>query len=209
MKQVTWIGGWGVAPEMLRPAAARLWPQARHAFFPPSCSSVEAIAGADLVVGWSLGACRILDAAVCGTRFQGQVLLLAPFLAFCSEYSLGGKCALVQVKWLRRWVQRDPIAALADFHMRAELSAPPAALPYGSEDLLAGLDRLAEDALPRARDYFAKGLPSGWTAVVGDRDPLLDAEAVARSLPGCTVAPGAGHSAEELLTTRREVLHAL
>jgi hypothetical protein len=150
-----------------------------------------------------------------------MVLLFAPFVAFPSEAGLGGKCSATQVKFLRRWLQREPLAALADFCKRAEIPEPLARstsslsqrervgvrenapnnppLPYALPDLLEGLDRLSEDAPPALRDFAAHGLPRNWQAVVGDHDPLLDGAAVCRSLPGCVLLRGVGHAIADLL----------
>ena len=196
---VMWIGGWGVAPECLRPAAERFLPGASHAFFPPTDSAAEVSAAGELVVGWSLGAWRILAAAARGVRFRRQVVLLAPFVAFCSEFGLGGRCSQTQVRWLARWLQRDAPAALQDFYSRAGLGTAPAQLPCAVGELLAGLEVLGRDASPALRDFAAAGLPADWQAVVGDNDPLLEATGVTRALPGCRVLAGAGHRAEDLI----------
>jgi hypothetical protein len=176
----------------------------------------------DLTIAWSLGAWRVLEAVSRGVEFPGMVLLLAPFVAFPSESQLGGKCSATQVKFLRRWLQREPLAALADFHQRAGLPEPlirpsatlspsdgerdgvrgdpnTEALPYAMSDLLEGLDRLAEDASPALREFAARGLPRNWQALIGDDDPLLDAETVRRSLPGCVRVRDAGHAIADLL----------
>jgi len=188
----------------------------------------------DVLVAWSLGAWRVIEAASRGVEIPGMVLLLAPFVAFPSESQLGGKCSATQVKFLRRWLQREPLAALADFHERAGLDVVGQAsrqssggtahqstrpivstshrtgetpvplqesgeLPYALPDLLEGLDRLAEDASPALREFVARGLPRNWQALIGDDDPLLDAETVRRSLPGCVRVRGAGHAIADLL----------
>ena len=198
MAQITWIGGWGVNPERLRPLALSLWPDANHAFLAPVRGAAEAAADSADVVAWSLGALRVLDAASRGVLFRGRVRLLAPFAAFCAEHDLGGRCSVAQVRWLRRWLQRDPGAALGDFYQRARLGGPPSRLPYAAEDLLEGLDVLARDASPALREFVSRGLPEHWSALVGDGDPLLDASAVCRALPGCRMMRGAGHACEEL-----------
>ena len=139
--RVTWIGGWGVAPESLRPLAENYFPGAKHTLLPPVAAEVtRRIAGAptesassrrrlqeedDLVIAWSLGAQCVIEAASRGVQFPGMVLLLAPFVAFPAESQLGGKCSATQVKFLRRWLQREPLAALADFYQRGGLAAPP------------------------------------------------------------------------------------
>ncbi|MEY4388177.1 MAG: hypothetical protein RLY20_3460 [Verrucomicrobiota bacterium] len=212
--RVTWIGGWGVAPESLRPLAEKYFPESKHEFLAPvaaevtrrfdthtkSASSRRRLhEDVDLTIAWSLGAWRLLEAASRGVEIPGMVLLLAPFVAFPSESKLGGKCSATQVKFLRRWLQREPLAALADFYQRAVLGAPPTELPYPASDLLEGLDRLAEDASPALCAFAARGLPRNWQALIGDDDALLDAESVRVSLPGCVRVRDAGHAIADLL----------
>lgn len=224
--RVIWISGWGVAPESLRPLAEKYFTGSQHTFVAPTAESVRQVlkcggpsplsespvaiperqrggavqdAGVDLTIAWSLGAWRVLEAASRGIEVPGMVLLLAPFAAFPSESKFGGKCSATQVKFLRRWLQREPLAALADFYQRTGLGTPPTELPYAEADLIEGLDRLVEDASPAMREFAARGLPRNWQAFVGDNDPLLDAEAVHRSLPGCIRVRGVGHAIADLL----------
>ena len=199
---VGWLGGWGVSPAELRPHAEAHAPGARHVLLAPVAGAAEAAADCDAVVAWSLGARRFLElAARGGRRFPPRVLLLAPFTSFCSEDGACGKASRTQVRWLRRMLRQDPFAALADFRARAGL--PPAAvsdeLPYAPELLEEGLDRLEEPA-PAGLVVFARqGLPEGWEAYVGDRDPLLNAEGVADALKGCAVVEGVGHAVADFL----------
>lgn len=204
--RVTWIGGWGVAPESMRPVAEQYFAQSQHTFLAPTVKAFEEhnqLRTSDIVVGWSFGAWRILEAASRGVEFPGMVLLFAPFVAFPAESGLGGKCGATQVKFLRRWLQREPLAALTDFCKRAGIPSATAPLnlapPYTLPDLLEGLDRLGEDAPPSLREFAARGLPRNWQAVVGDQDPLLDGTSVCRSLPGCVLLRGVGHDIADLL----------
>jgi hypothetical protein len=157
-------------------------------------------AGSEIVIAWSYGAWQVLSAAAGGVIFRGRVVLLAPFISFCSEFGLGGRCSRAQVMWLHRWLKRDPTAALADFYLRAELEPSPGGLPYDREHLVTGLEQMAEDAPPALRAFAAKGLPAGWRAVIGAGDRLLDGETICRALPGCTLAAKAGHSVESLVS---------
>lgn len=203
--RMMWIGGWGVAPESIRPEAERYFAHSKHSFHAPTAKVLEdraSFQGADVIVGWSLGAWRLLEAASRGVEFPGMVLLFAPFVAFPAEAGLGGKCKTTQVKFLHRWLQREPLAALTDFFKRAalpEATSSASAPPYPLPDLLEGLERLSEDASSSLRAFAARGLPRNWQAFVGDSDPLLDGAAVCRSLPGCVPLRGVGHAIADLL----------
>lgn len=200
MLQIAWIAGWGVHPEMLRALAGPFAPEGDHTFHFPRPHTAFEVQNKDLIIAWSLGALRMLEAAAAGARFGGRVILLAPFVAFCSEHGRGGKCSLTQVRFLKRWVRRQPDAAVADFYSRAGLGALSQAVAVPVPDLLEGLDRLAADASPALRAFAANELPPDWQAWVGDSDPLLDASGVAASIRGCHIAARADHSIRSLLS---------
>lgn len=187
------LSGWGIFPEEV----ARLFPSGTRAFA-PTRENVSALAGAARVVGYSLGAWLLLDAAARGVSFSGSVELYAPFLAFPREAGAGGRVSATQVKFLRRWIKKDPVAAIADFYARAGLSfsasASADALPYEAVALDEGLRILAEekiDAVPVVAE--------NWKIVLGENDALLDARAVAESFSKNVVriVPGGTH---DLLT---------
>lgn len=209
MVQAAWIGGWGVAPEALRPLAEGFMPRAQHTFFTPAPDAPSKASASNCVIAWSLGALRVLNWAAVGGRFRGKVFLLSPFLAFCSEFALGGKCSRTQVRFLRRWLERDPDAALKDFYARAVLSIPFTGLPYPLNELLDGLDALESDASAPLRQFAAEGLPKGWKAVVGMQDTLLQPEVIAQTLKGCLISERAAHSPDLLLQTFKGDLDAV
>lgn len=206
--KVSWIGGWGVAPEYLKPLAESYLTGAIHSFLPPVTEAVATVAQSDRIVAWSLGAWRVLDYACRGGVLAGPVVLLAPVVAFCAEDHLGGRVARSQVRWLRRWLERDPEAALRDFRERAGLppnaslsSADPSPMPYRLADLREGLDRLAAPPSPALCEFVRGGLPARWRALTGDADPLLDGVQLCRLLPGCELVPGASHEPISFLTS--------
>jgi hypothetical protein len=209
MPEVSWICGWGVDPQSLGPLAHHYLPKASHAFYPPGASVARSVAESHGVVAWSLGAWHVLNAAAEGLKFRGRVFLLAPFVAFCAEDQLGGRCRRSQVRWLRRWIQRDPQAALGDFYARANLDDLPRHLPYALEDLVEGLDFLERDASPVLKSYVQDGLPAGWKAAIGTQDSLLEAEAIMRILNGCVRVENGTHSAATLLPVFKNDLDAI
>lgn len=191
-----WLGGWGVAPELVRDRLARALPAADITVLPPTRRSLDAVLDApdDIALGgWSLGAHLLLRAWLDGRLAPGRrVRLVCPFLAFPAEAGQGGRVAATQVKFLRRWLRTDPLAALADFHRRAGLALPtPTALPYSSEELAEGLEIL-ESSAPVAGPTFHLS-PGTCHLFAGALDPLVDSDRLAQLIPGLTVLPGAGH----------------
>jgi hypothetical protein len=145
---------------------------------------------AKLAGGYSFGAFLLLKHA---EKVNVPALLIAPFFAYTAEANLGGKVRQVQDRYLARWLRREPCAAFADFYQRAGLGlSAPEGLPYELDDLAWGLEQLArEKARPR--------LPNGWTGIVGDRDPLLDATTLVATEPKIRVIQGVGHHPAALL----------
>lgn len=190
------LGGWGVAPEVVRAALARALPGAEIRVLPPTRASLEtalASSPATRLVGWSLGAHLLLEATFAG-KITGdrRVTLVCPFLGFPAEAGQGGRAAATQVKFLRRWVAKEPLAALADFYQRAGLNLPaPEVLPYSAEELDEGLGLLAD---PTPVPVAQLAAHSGQLRLLsGERDPLIDNTRLAELLPGMKILPGAGH----------------
>ena len=118
-----------------------------------------------------------------------------------AEHGSGGRASETQVKWLRRWLDADPAAALADFRRRAGLApALTADLPYEIEYLRAGLDLLAQPAGISLVTFGRQGLPAGWEAYVGEQDKLLNPTGVGEAIVGCQTVEGLGHDLRTFLT---------
>lgn len=190
---VSVLSGWGIAPE----AVAPLFPAGTRVLA-PTRENVARLAGAPRVVGYSLGAQLLLEAASRGEFSCADVTLCAPFLAFPREAGAGGRVSATQVKFLRRWLKKDVPAALADFYARAGLSFPPPTetFPYRIEDLDAGLEILAT-----AKLAAVPAAARSWKIVLGENDALLDARAVAAAFSGNSVrlVPAGTHDIRTLL----------
>lgn len=198
--RIGWVGGWGVSLEEMKAVALDHAPDAEHLIYPPVVGAAENLTGCDAVIAWSLGAHLVLEAGARGVRFPAKVLLFAPFTSFCAEHGLCGKHSETQVKWLRRWIEADAPAALADFRSRAGLSPTSSAdLPYEKQYLVAGLDLLAQPAGISLITFGRQGLPVGWEAYVGDQDALLNPAGVCQSVVGCHIIEGLGHDLREFL----------
>jgi hypothetical protein len=169
--KIGWIGGWGVSLEEMRAIAVAHAPEAEHQIYPPVMGAAENLVGCDAVIAWSLGAHLILEAGARGVKLPAKVLLFAPFTSFCAEHGACGRIPETQVKWLRRWLETEPAAALADFRKRAGLTPMTGTeLPYALEYLLAGLDVLIQPAGISLVTFGRQGLPPGWEAYVGEKE---------------------------------------
>lgn len=209
MTRTWWISGWGVPPGMLRPFADRVLPGGEHIFVPPTAQALALVQASDRLVGWSLGAHLILRSLAEEKRLPERVFLLAPFLAFCAEDQMGGRCARAQVVWLSRWISRDPLKALNDFYQRAGLGLSCHELPYSAPDLLWGLAQLTAEPTTGLRSLSKGRLPRGWHAAIGASDSLLEAEKVRGSLPASVIVPGAGHHPGILIESMKEQFNAV
>jgi hypothetical protein len=237
MKTVTWIGGWACPAEATLAFAQTVCPEAAHQVYLPTSTCIgkmdtggglrtgertETVAGpdaeADVIVGYSTGAFLLLGAWD-KLPPAARVVLIAPFADFRVESGRGGKTPAAKLRFLLRWLRRDPLAALQDFYQRAGLGEPPAGLPYAQEELVWGIEQLANVAQPGLSgqsDAYPKNeytLPDDetrnerrLTALAGDRDALLDAEGLRADFPMLTVVPGAGHA---LADFRKELTDAL
>jgi len=198
--KIGWIGGWGISLAEMGPLAVAHAPDAEHVIYPPVVGAAENLVGCDAIIGWSLGAHLLLEAAARGVQLPTKALLIAPFTSFCSEHGKCGRVSETQVRWLKRWLEKEPLAALADFRIRAGL-APVSSmeLPYELEHLSAGLDILAEPAGISLVTFGRQGLPNGWEAYVGAEDKLLNPEGVTQAIVGAQIVDEAGHALTDFL----------
>lgn len=189
-----WISGWAYPGQHLLAAAKKRFPQAEHHVLPPAPDAQAEADRFDWVGGHSLGAFLLLRHP---ERFPAKrgLVLLAPFLAFPAEAACGGRVKLAQLKLTARLLKKDPLAAVNDFYLRADLGLQAAdSLPYPAESLAWGLDLLARETVSAAN------LPAPVRAVVlGLRDPLLDAARIDRNFPEALLLPDVGHRFEDLL----------
>ncbi len=194
--RIAWILGWAVPEGWFAPLAQAAFPDAEHHFFaaePNWLEQLRADGPWDVVAGYSLGTLLLLQEAEAVGQLTPRVVLLAPVLAFAQEEALGGKVPRTQVRYLARWVRRDPVAALADFYARAGLPGCELAGPLVcTEGLQWGLDKLAQDR-------FDAPWPRGWTGYVGAEDALLDAGVLVRMQPALNAVAGASHHPQALM----------
>jgi hypothetical protein len=191
--RIGWILGWAAPEAWFAPLAREALPRAEHTFVlatPEALDVLPASGEFDWIVGYSLGTLLLLQGAA--RLAHPRVALLAPIFAFPREEGLGGRISRTQVVRLKRWLQHEPVAALADFYERAVLHVPSGLHPGTPENLLWGLERLE-------RDRVAPPLPPGWKAWCGAKDTLLDAAALHALDPAVEIVPDAGHHPGKLI----------
>ena len=196
-----WLLGWAVPEAWFAPFVHRVFRDAEHTFVPagPDASSqLAALLPCDWLVGYSLGAQVLLSAAGKGMGL-GRVALLAPIFAFPREEALGGRVTRTQVRYLARWLRRDPPAALADFYARAGLDVPAAPVPQtATEELFWGLRCLESDRIEPPP-------PPGWRLWCGTDDSLLDAGRLGELVPDLRCVHGTHHPLALLQAMREDV----
>jgi len=193
--KIGWLLGWAIPEAWFGPLVQAALPTAAHQFFPADRDAMDRlVAATDLehVVGYSLGA-HLLLAAAARVSAHTPITLLAPIFAFPRERDLGGLVPTAQLRYLSRWLRRDPSAALRDFYARVGLDIPSELSATASvEDLAWGLDVLLEG-------YVPPQLPKSWAAVCGSRDPLLDANRLRALDPRIAILENATHHPAPLL----------
>ncbi len=206
--KVAWVAGWGINPDDLQARVVAAFPTLNHEVVLPGRIEPSWPRRFSVVVGWSWGAFRLLEWAIGQSdeflatprADSPRVLLIAPFTAFCSEAGQGGRCARTQVKWLRRWLKRDPAGALVDFYERAGLTqgggkgswvAPGPHSPhlaFWEQEL----ETMESARLGSPGDFFPLA-PKGIQSWIGLEDSLFDASLIASNL-GAHPVPGASHN---------------
>ena len=194
--KIAWVLGWAIPVGWFSPLARAAFPEYEHHFFAASPNWLQHLSEGgqwDAVAGYSLGSLLLLQEATVVGQLTSHVGLLAPVLAFAQEETLGGKVPRTQVRYLARWLKRDPAGALADFYARAGLSGCETAGPNVSADELQwGLEKLSQDR-------FDAPWPKGWKGYVGSADALLDASELVRIQPAIITVEGASHHPLSLL----------
>ncbi len=190
-----WINGWGIPAGWLETLVARHFPGASHTVVPPDPApgTLNHREAFDRLGGFSLGAFLLLRAEKRAP--SGLPLgLLAPFFGFAAEHGLGGRVRSGQLRFLKRWLRRDPLPALDDFYRRAGLDELSASnrLPCEPDLLLGGIDLLIKGILPPVWPVNAVGF-------AGANDPLLDSGRLSELCPRLGVIPHAGHHPAPLL----------
>jgi 8-amino-7-oxononanoate synthase len=181
--KITWIGGWGIPSAWALEVLNQYYPNKRISWLPPTSANLQfgCFDG-----GYSLGASLLIR-----NKLVGNTELVAPFFDFKKEAGQGGKVARAQLLYIRKWLKKDPVAALNDFYQAADLPILINELPYSLDDLIWGIDQLLENVdLPQ--------FPVSAKACWGQKDRLLNPEPLITYFSNSTVVPSATHNLDEL-----------
>jgi len=188
--KIVWLSGWGIDPKWLESIVKAQYPQDFHVCLYPGKKFKEKLAqeSYDALRGYSFGAFLILNEPVLKNKTD---ILISPFLDLKEESRLGGKVKSTQIKFLLRWIEKDPVSALNDFYQRSGLpiKSDSCKLPYPSEELIWGLETILN----------SKAKETDITAHIGNKDTLIDANRLRELMPKVIVHKNKSHNIEELL----------
>lgn len=187
-----WLGGWAIPEWYILNHAQRVFPDAQHFFYPP-VEEARIHNDFDRVFGYSLGAFLLLRWP-CRFPKKEPKTLISPFLAFPKENGLGGKISRTQIKFTRRQLKDNPLKAINDFYLQAGINLILDDLPYPLEGLMWGLNVLLSESVEPS-----KVLAEGTSAILGEKDNLLDVVRIAEFFPSHSILKDAGHGLDQLL----------
>lgn len=193
--RVVWINGWGLGTSYLRKLASEFFPERDHSFILPKEGwdvELNHEPKESTIVAYSLGSFLLLSRPELSKKFE-RVVFMAPFEDLKKEADRGGRVHLAQLVYLRRWLQRDNIAAIKDFIVRAGLSNGSSDFSgLQDADLIWGIDRLINDSVKLGR-------LDGSEVWIGEKDRLLDVGKMQERYPDINIVSEAGHDLGELL----------
>ncbi len=186
--KVLWLNGWGRSVAETTRVLRLSWP-AEHFVVQPFQgwqSELERhLPACDQLCGYSLGAFLLLGAPDIHRRAP-RTHLFAPFFDLRAESAHGGRVPLKELEGMKQLVCRDKKRALERFSRRAQLTRDGAAADLPQEELLWGLNLLMTESrsIEAGRSYSCS---------VGEKDALLDSQALSESIKNLRVSREAGH----------------
>ncbi len=195
-----WISGWGISPEVFREAIQARWPSDRHTVFPPGPNAVDDALNAkpDILIGYSLGSLLLMSSPKLPSH--PAIFGLAPILAFDQEAQQGGKTRRRTRLALEKKAAYDPLSAIHLYLRLVGLSHwAPTALPYSLPDLSWGLSALGQLQV-RSENLSKIHL------LVGEEDPLTEAQKLSNLCPKITLIPNQAHDLRHLLPTLHDLI---
>lgn len=199
--KITAVCGWAIPPAWFEVLVSGYFPgtevQAVYPSEPADSQEAQVLLKnpAHLVIGYSLGTLWLLYHRHHIPR-TARKSLLAPILSFIKEDKMGGKTPAGQLKYLLRMLARNAKdnSPLYDFFSRSGLSLGKefyAGIPE-RPILIKGLEFLEEVRV-------AGEATKGFSAFLGDSDPMLDDIELKERIPHLQIIRGAGHAPQDLL----------
>lgn len=185
---ILWIGGWAIPINYIQAIVENSFPQHKHSYIYPNKNYLEFIEkeSADTIIGYSLGATLLLLNQNHIFKNPKQYLI-APFLNIESATKVNE----TQLKFLLKNLKSNPLYAINDFYIRAQLKIPQAtSLPYGFEDLYWGIETLIQ-----TQEYQADTCKN--PILLGQNDPLINPKFFQQNFSQLFILPGIDHNFED------------
>ncbi len=193
--KVLWLGGWAIYANEFMNSVEKNWPFMDHRYVVPArdWASIVSKNEFDVLIGYSLGSHLIIKEKIY-QFIDKPIYLLAPFFDLKIEAQLGGKISITQIKYLLKWIKREPLAAINDFYSRAGLDDNQNnSIPYKIEDLIWGLNVILAKGVDLMEAENCK-------FIIGENDALIDSKFFLRKINNIKNIIGASHNYKTLLS---------
>lgn len=184
--KILWIGGWAIPINIIKTLVLNAFPNLNHCCIHPHEKYLEIIDkyNPDVIVGYSLGATLLLN----NSSNIFKEYLIAPFLNIKDAIHINS----TQLKYLIKWLKKDPLNAINDFYQRSQLSIPKLTeLPYPISDLIWGLETLI---------YTNQlTIPHNSQILLGNHDPLINPNFFLQHAPISTIYHDSDHNLQAFL----------
>lgn len=187
--KILWIGGWAISVESMKLLVVSKFPIHTHVCIHPHKGFLDDITKckADAIVGYSLGATLLIGAS---SLDIANTYLIAPFINIKNATHVDDR----QIKYLLRWLKKEPIDAINDFYIRAKISHSEiiSELPHSLDDLIWGIEMLI-----RSRELSNDNKDNNIFTVpkqiyLGLQDPLINPDFFLQNFSHLTTTISAG-----------------
>lgn len=207
--RVNGVCGWAIPTGWFQKQIQLALPQAEiRTFYPETPKDEEEASGiisghpADLWIGYSLGSLWLLKYFHL-IPASSQLALLCPVPGFTVEMELGGKTRVVQLNYLARSIRKDsetlePVHAFLK-SIEIDREDPDFILDFSPDLLIRGLEFLRDCRVDSETAFSGE-------AIIGDSDPLMDADLLRKRFSRLIIVPNSGHHPLPLLKALAETL---
>lgn len=194
--KVLWLSGWAYPIDTLQSIAQTAFSEHTHTCFYPSRNFNSVIENEkyDMVCGFSLGAFLLIQHFLKKPlNKSSNCILIAPFLDLKENSKTGGKLNLIQLHYVKKQLQSDPLRTLNDFYRITNLNSIKTLkkLPYSLEELNWGLEVLINESIK------PQDIP--FPAYFGQDDPLIESNDIVKYFTNGKIIPNIGHDIQDFL----------